>query len=278
MDSDTPPDTALKAPKNLRWPYVVGLLLLLAAGGLWAYGVFDEPRGPPEATVEVDAGVPPPLDAGPPLTIDEGDALLGQVGGGLSAQPSYLTWLKSLGLRQVVAAAQLVSEGDSPRGALSFVSIAGPFAVREEPLAAPPPAPGKKKVPAPPGRLFIAPESYARYDEVTAAVTSLNAAALGDAWTRLRPYLQTAYGEIGRPGTSFDDTLTAAIRRLLLVRLPEGEVELVPEGAVYGFKDPELQAASKAEKHLLRMGPKNGRAIQAALRDFATHAKLDVGS
>jgi hypothetical protein len=272
MDSD---QEEVKAPKHRRWPVVVIVALVLAAGAFIAFRVLEEPRGP-EASPVVDAGGAD-ADAGPSLSLDDGDLLLKKLGSGWSSHAQFLKWLESLGLRQLAAAAQLVAEGDSPRPALPFVSITGPFVVREERLPGAPKRAGKRKVPAPPGRLFIAPESYARYDEVTLVVTSVNAAAVGDAWARLRPYLEVAYREIGRPGTHFDDTLTVALRRLLTVSFPEGDVELVPEGAVYAFKDPQLQSASKAEKHLLRMGPKNGKAIQAALRDFATHAHLDIG-
>jgi hypothetical protein len=274
MDSE--PDD-LKAPKNTRWPIVVIVLLLVGATGYVAYRVFQEPRGSTEAPV-MDAGVALPVDAGPALSLVDGDALLKKLAPGWSSHALFLKWLESLGLRHVVAAAQLVADGESPRPALPFLSIAAPFAVREVPPPdAKPARAGKRKAPAPPSQLFIADESYARYDEVTAVVTSVNAAAVGDAWAQLRPFLEVAYGEIGRPGTHFDDTLTMALRRLVLVHFPEGDVELVPEGAVYAFKDPALQSATKAEKHLLRMGKKNGEAIQAALRDFATHAHLDLG-
>ena len=74
----------------------------------------------------------------------------------------------------------------------------------------------------------------------------------------------------------FDEVLTAAIRRVVGVQFPEGEVELVPRGAVYAFKDPALEGLSVAEKQVLRMGAKSGGVLQRQLREFAARAKLNV--
>src|SRR3990167_9133594 len=123
--------------KTPIWPFLLGLLI--AIGGVTAWRVFSQPRGPVEAPV-VDAGVPvvvaAEIDAGPVLSIDDGDTLLKKLGAGWSADPLFAKWLDSLVLRQLVAATQLVAEGSSPRPALPFLSITGPFAVREGRLPA----------------------------------------------------------------------------------------------------------------------------------------------
>jgi hypothetical protein len=70
--------------------------------------------------------------------------------------------------------------------------------------------------------------------------------------------------------------LSSAVSRVVNVKFPEGEVELVPKGAVYAFKDPALEGLSGAEKQVLRMGAKNGSVLQNQLRVFAEHAKLEA--
>ena len=50
----------------------------------------------------------------------------------------------------------------------------------------------------------------------------------------------------------------------------DGDVELTPKVITYAFADPALERLRPAQKHLLRMGPKNERAIQAELRALAT--------
>jgi hypothetical protein len=264
------------------WPFV--LVLLLVAVGLGVWFVVAQPRGPVES-VAVDAGTPvvaAPVDAGPALSLDDGDALLKKLAAPWSKEALYAKWLDALVLRQLVAATQLVAEGNSPRAAVPFISIAGSFAVREEevPGSAPPPAKkkSKSKVPPPPRevRTFIATQSFARYDSIAAVFGSIDAAAAGEAWSKLEPFCDVAFGEISRPGTRFHDTLRTAFTKLLAVHVPEGEVELVPKGAVYAFKDPQLEALSAAQKHLVRMGAKNAQLVQAQLRQFAEHAKLEL--
>jgi hypothetical protein len=275
-----------KVPKS-RWPVVVGLLVLAGAGG-GAYYYFyhystrvqDEPRVQTEAVAppvtEAAVSEEEEVDGGKRFSIDDGEGLLKRLAAGWSSSPTFLKWLEGFGLRQLVGAVQLVADGESPSPLLPFISVPGAFQVKEEAGAAPA-RPGRKRAPVPPEHIFLEEASYARYDTVAETVRSINAASAGDAWARIRPYANAAFRDIRRPGTRFDDVLTAAVRRLVNVQFPTGEVELVPKGALYAFKDPALEGLSRAEKHLLRMGPKNGRALQAKLREFADHAHLDIG-
>lgn len=276
--------TTEQAPLSPRkrppvWPFV--LVALMAITGVVVWRVALQPRGLVESVA--DAGEPLVPDAGPALSLDDGDALLKRLAAGWSADPQFAKWLDAIVLRQLVAATQLVAEGSSPRAAVPFISIAGAFSVREEPLPTAPPKPkptSKKKAPPPPPReerLFIAVESYARYDAIALTFASIDAGSAGDVWARLEPFCEVASAEISRPGTRFHDTLRAAMKRLLSVDVPEGEIEVAPKGAIYVFKDPSLESLSAAEKQLVRMGPGNARRIQAQLRVFAAHAKLDVG-
>ncbi|MDP1827463.1 MAG: DUF3014 domain-containing protein [Archangium sp.] len=265
-----PDSTATPPPKRRPlWPFV--LLILLVAGGFLAWRVLQQPQTVVEAPRAPDAGlaVAEAVDAAVPASIDDGDTLSRKLASGWSSDPTFAKWLDLLSLRHLVAAAQLVADGASPRPALPFLSIMGPFEVRE--VEAPKP---RKGTPRPPPQLFIAASSYARYDTLMQVFGSVNAAAAGEAYAQLRPFCDAAFGEIGRPGKRFDDVLTEALRRVLAVKLLEGELELVPKGAVYAFKDPALESLSAAEKQVLRLGPENGRVLQRQLREFAAHAKL----
>lgn len=268
---------ALPPSKRMRvWPLVV--LILLAVGAFVGWRVYWEPRDPAEAAPAEDAGVAE-LDAGPPLSLEEGDALFKTLAGRWSSDGLVAQWLQAASLRHLVSATQLIAEGSSPRPALPFVSISGAFAVREEqgPLVRPVKRGKRKGLPPPPReeRLFISAEGSARYGVITKAFGSLDAAAAGDAWSKLEPFCEVAFGEISRPGSRFHDALTAAVKRVLSVQVPEGEIEVVPKGAIYLFKDPALESLSPAEKQLLRMGPANVKVIQDQVRLFASHAQLD---
>jgi Protein of unknown function (DUF3014) len=45
-------------------------------------------------------------------------------------------------------------------------------------------------------------------------------------------------------------------------------VEVVDEGGVYAFADAKLEDLDEVEKHLVRMGPRNERLIQAKAREL----------
>jgi hypothetical protein len=54
----------------------------------------------------------------------------------------------------------------------------------------------------------------------------------------------------------------------------EGPVLVEPDGAVYAFADPKLEALGPVEKHLLRMGPRNARLVQQKAREIETSLGL----
>jgi hypothetical protein len=45
-------------------------------------------------------------------------------------------------------------------------------------------------------------------------------------------------------------------------------VEVRAQGALYAYASPELEGLSRAQKHLLRMGPQNMQTLQAKLREL----------
>src|SRR5438094_562357 len=79
---------------------------------------------------------------------------------------------------------------------------------------------------------------------------------------------ELASGLTSHPGLSVWLSTDGLIQRFVAV--VEGDVELTPKVSTYAFADPALEGLSPAQKHLLRMGPKNERAIQAELRALAT--------
>lgn len=267
------PQPSVPSPRRRAWPFVLVALVVTGGAGFFAWRVFEEPRVPQATPPPLDAGgvvAPPVVDAGPAVDIEDGDALLRRLAGSWSENPLVAKWLDAASLRHLAAAVQAVADGESPRPSLPFVVLGGGFTVRE----ASPPGRKPKGRPAPEPRRFISAESYARYDVPTKALTSVPAAAAGDAYGQLRPFLDAAFAEVGRPGRRFDDVFTAALRRLLAVELPSGEVEVVPKGLAYAFKDESLEALSPAAKHVVRMGRTNGLAVQAWLRTFGQHAGL----
>ena len=119
--------------------------------------------------------------------------------------------------------------------------------------------------------LFLDPSSYRRYDRYAQAVSSIDARGAARLYATLKPRILDAYRRMGQPTAEFDPVLERAIVELLSVPAVQGEIELAPSGIVYAFVDPRLESMSAAQKHLLRMGPENVRAIQGKLREIADY-------
>lgn len=200
---------------------------------------------------------PTPEPTLPPVAEEALDDLVRRLVGGLSSNPALVRWLATDGLvRRFVVAVGNVAEGRSPRRGLTFLDPRDDFLVREKG-----------------GRWVVDEKSYRRYDVVAEAVDSIDVAGVATAFAELEPRLDEAYRELGEQGR-FRDALRAAIRRLLRVPVPRGEIEVRPKLRSYRFGDERYEVRSEAEKHLLRMGPENMRKIQAKLAALAEALEL----
>lgn len=264
---------------------LIVIMVLAAAGGALWWGWDDIDRlfesGRPRPVQDAAVFAP---DAGT-LALAEGDERLRKLAASASSSPLVASWVAVPDIIQrLTAAVRLIAAGDSPRPVLAFIELPGEFAVREQIETG-----GKRKSRAPrkagrgrrrrveyTERIFIAPASYARYDALVDAFAGLDMTVAGRAYGQLRPYVDAAFAEVAHQGEHFDPVLIAALDRLLSVEVPEGEIELVPKGAIYAFKDPALESRSAAEKHVLRLGPRNARSFQRALRRFADAAGLKL--
>jgi hypothetical protein len=178
----------------------------------------------------------------------------------LSSDPEYARWLQEGGfVERIVAAVALVAEGDSPRELLAFLAPQGAFTVEERKSG-----------------VFISPASYARYDGVARAFSSLDVEAVRRVYVTFRPALAAAYAPIAPPGARFEHALQRAIQRMVEVPVVRGEVAVVPRGAVWAYQDASLEALSPAQKHLLRMGPQNVARIQDKLRELSNALELQL--
>ena len=187
----------------------------------------------------------------PPLA--ESDAVVRELAGGLSQHPGLSGWLSGQGLIQrFVAVVDNLAEGTSPRPHLLFLAPEASFQTVTRN-----------------GRLYVDPRSYGRYDGVADVLASLDPRAAVGLYRQLQPLCEEAYRELGHPPGRFDDVLAKAIQTLLATPVVDGEIELRPKVVTYAFADPRLEALSPAQRHLLRMGPRNVRLIQGELRALA---------
>ena len=260
LQKEPPMATPPPGRRPSRTPWVIAAVLLIAAAAATLFYLRrDEPAPSADAGVATtDATVPPTGPLGvevepielPPL--DQSDTLVRQLVRTLSSHPRIAAWLTTDGLiRNFVVVVQNIAAGNSPAGQLRVLKPQGEFSVIGE---------GAGTV--------IDPRSYARYNDIAAAAASVDPDGAAKLYSTLKPRIEEAYRDLGLGG-SFDRTLEIAIVRLLEVPAAEGELSLVPKGALYAYNDGRLERLTAAQKQLLRMGPRNTRTIQAALRNIA---------
>jgi hypothetical protein len=257
LKADGADDRGPQRSPVLLW---IGALVLLIAMGVAAYIVYHRRpvTAPSSAARPVETQSPArPLGGEadnitvPPL--GESDPLVRDLVRKLTTHPRVLAWLATNGLiRNFVVSVQNVAEGTTPATHLRALAPALPFKTVERG-----------------GELFVDSRSYERYDGLAAAAASIDPAGAARLYSTLKPRIEEAYGELGVQPPTFDRALERAIVSLLRTPVVDGPVRVEPKGIGYGFADPALEGLTSAQKQLLRMGPRNERIIQSALRQIA---------
>ncbi|MEO1337891.1 MAG: DUF3014 domain-containing protein, partial [Myxococcota bacterium] len=232
---------------------VFGILLLLG-GAFVGYTLYTSNQGEPP----VEEALPPPVDAGQPEEPEAPTQPAAEVIEELEVDDALDEWLAVQGIVQRLAAATWrVSNGDSPAPVLRFLSLDGRFKVRDE---------GDDT--------FVDPKSYRRYDALVVRIVSVDPQQAANAYKRLRPNFEAAFRQIAEPGQRFNDVAKKAVARVLAVEVPKGPIKLIGKGATFFYADEALESMSPADKHVLRLGPKNAERLQTWLRKMAAAARL----
>jgi hypothetical protein len=144
-----------------------------------------------------------------------------------------------------------LAEGASPRRQLTFAAPARPFTVEERG-----------------GATVIAAGSYRRYDAFGDAVASIDAEAIAAVYRAVHDPVEAAYRTLGYPSAPFDGVVARALERIEAAPVLDGDVIVRGEEALFVFEDSRLERLRDVEKHLLRMGPRNTRLLQAKAREI----------
>ena len=236
-----------------RAPRVVAALLILAAaaGGWywWSRRSAPPPAPPPAPAAAAPVEAPPSTAAVAPVPADRLRALLES----LSADARYRGWLAAGDwVRRWAVVTGNLAEGDSPREQLPFLAPGKPFTVSEVG-----------------GKTVVAAASYHRYDGFAGAVASIDARAAAAAYRELHPVLEAAWRALGYPQGKLDEVTARALHRLEAATVRDRATEVARgKGDVYHYTDAALEELGPVEKHLLRMGPRNTRLVQAKAREL----------
>lgn len=253
------------APPRRPTGLVGGLLVLVGLVAAVALGFYGRgwmgPGGGTEAVqaaTETPKGAAVPAEFGPVPELNASDEFVRALVRTLSQKPEWAAWLASGNLvRTFVVSVDKIAVGSSPGKELKPAAPSGRFQTLGNGAT-----------------LRIDPQSYDRYNAVANAIDAIDPEAAARAYRRLSPLMQQAFAELEYGNLSFDDRLARALGLLVDTPVPEGDVMLRATSVTFQFADPELEALSPAQKHLLRMGPHNMRLVQTKLRAFARAAGL----
>jgi hypothetical protein len=169
----------------------------------------------------------------------------------MSSHPRVLAWLATDGLiRNFTVVVGNIAEGRTPARHLGVLK-----------------PPGRFKTVADSAGTTIDAASYARYNDLAAAVASIDPEAAARVYATLKPRIEEAHRELGSQ-EPFDATLEAAIVRL--VHTPAAiDPRVTPKGGEgYRYVDERLESLDQGQKLLLRMGPSNAQIVRSKLREI----------
>ena len=249
--------TDSNAPARRSVGLWIAVVLILAALVTLFVLLWQRKAGPPPATAHTEAPPRPARPLGgdaesialPPL--NETDALVRELVQKVASHPRLAAWLATEDLiRDFTIGVANVAQGQSASRQLTTLRPLASFQVIQR---------GND--------LAIDPRSYRRYDGIAAAAQSIDPAGIARVYATLKPRIEEAARELG--DSSFDRTLERAIVQLLNTPVPDDPILVQTKGIGYEFKDQKLEALTNGQKHLLRTGPQNARAIKASLRAIA---------
>lgn len=244
----------------------VALIALVGIGfGLYYFLIYEKPEEPlplPRKVIEEEPSQVPAEKIVRKeeekarelvLDLDSSDVVARKLAKELSSHPQLAIWLMNEDLiRRFTAVVDNIANGLSPRSHIEFLAPKGKFQVIEKD-----------------GRFYINPASYKRYNLVGDVFASLDSEGCVKFYDQLKPLFQQAYRELGYPTQDFQETFFKSIIELLKTPIIEGEILLKKKVITYEMVDPKLEQLSRAQKHLIRMGPENVRKIHMKLREIA---------
>ncbi|NOX51513.1 MAG: DUF3014 domain-containing protein [Gammaproteobacteria bacterium] len=114
---------------------------------------------------------------------------------------------------------------------------------------------------------FIHPQSYARYDVLVAALTSVPPEAAARLLQHLSPLLQQALARLG-DHRKVDLVVAQGLDRISQLPEVSGSVEVLQPKVMYTYADEKLEAMPEFEKQMLRFGVQNIRKLKTYVQVF----------
>ncbi len=190
---------AARADSRLYIAVAAAALVLGALGAWWWSGRREAAPGGP-AVAATEGSVPAAANPARPLPpLSQMDTFIRALLGALSSHPELARWLATDDLvRQMADAIDKISRGQTPAKTVPVLKPQDVLEIR-----------GAR------GQMVIDPRSYRRYEPLAAAVASLNANGLAQAYRTIQPRLDEAYRSLGRSENTVDEAVGVALNMLL---------------------------------------------------------------
>jgi len=215
-----------------------------------------EPGPPPSEErpdprpVQATGPVPPPLPS-----LEESDAFVREQLEPFSL-PSEWVAQENL-LRRLTVLVDNASRGDLPHRQLRFLRPEARFEVVERD-----------------GALYAALDNGDRFDPHLDLLERIDPEAGARLLLRVEPLLEQAFEELGRSVDPIE-SMREVIGRILEMRVPPQDPELVQRKVLYEYADPELESLPPLEKQMMRLGARNLGRLQAYLVRLRTALDLE---
>lgn len=117
--------------------------------------------------------------------------------------------------------------------------------------------------------LYLAKESYKRFDHFANAISSIDIKKGIRLYLTFRPLFKQIYNEFSYPPEyRLEDIFLKAAANVINAPSIETRIALTKYPNKYKFADNNLESLNNIEKQMLRMGPKNTKKIQSKLRQL----------
>jgi hypothetical protein len=114
----------------------------------------------------------------------------------------------------------------------------------------------------------VTADSHARWNQAVGAMLSVDPAEAAQLYVNVKPLIDQAYVDLGRPDGDVDQTILRAVRTLRETPAPSSPPRLLRRPGYYEFEDPALRALRPVQKQLLLLGPEHRRQVMAWLEAF----------
>ena len=117
--------------------------------------------------------------------------------------------------------------------------------------------------------LFIAEESYQRYDLLADTIADIDVPKALGVYMTFKPLFEQVYTKFSYPENyRVEDIFIKAAAAIIQAPVLERRIKVVRHSVGYKFADKRLEAMNDVEKQMLRMGSKNTKKIQEKLKQF----------